>query len=76
MQGHGAWFVGVTFLGSRIEVAIAQFQDENEKRRSPLLMRSDRDEYFLVTLPDDPLPLRIDCGKYAFKDCKHPLPNS
>lgn len=75
-QGHGVFFVGITFYGRQIEVAIAQFEEENDDRKSPLIMVSDRDEYFLVTLPDPPYPLRIDAGRYGFKGIPNPLQNS
>lgn len=65
LQGHGVWMVGINFLPSkRILVAIAQFQDLNERRKSPLIMQCDRGEYYSVTLPPEPLPAQIDSGTF------------
>lgn len=76
MQGHGVWFVGINFLPSkRLLVAIAQFQDGNPKRKSPLIMQCDRGDYYSVTLPLDPLPAQIDSGSYEFVNIPCPSPS-
>jgi hypothetical protein len=76
LMGHGVWMVGIDFLPSnRICVAIAQFQDFNSKRKSPLIMQCDRGDFYSVTLPDEPLPAQIDSGTYDFKVVPCPLPN-
>jgi hypothetical protein len=68
LQGHGVWMVGINFLPSkRILVAIAQFQDSNERRKSPLIMQCDRGDFYSVTLPVEPLPAQIDSGTYDIK---------
>ena len=68
LQGHGVWMVGINFLPSkRLLAAIAQFQDFNLKRESPLIMQCDRGDYYSVTLPEEPLPAQIDSGIYDFK---------
>ncbi len=76
LMGHGVWMVGIDFLPSnRICVAIAQFQDFNPKRRSPLIMQCDRGDFYSVTLPDEPLPAQIDSGTFNAEIIPHSLPN-
>lgn len=76
MQGHGVWFVGINFLPSkRLLVAIAQFEDFNERRKSPLIMQCDRGDYYSVTLPPEPLPAQIDSGTFNAEIVSLPLQN-